>query len=94
MATRHRCLLASKARSASRNPPPPPTHPTPPHPPPPPSQLLDYITAEFKRIKRKQAKLLGIAKSGSSGDELSEEERREENRLEPELPRPPVKSKL
>ncbi|KAL4427457.1 hypothetical protein ABPG77_000746 [Micractinium sp. CCAP 211/92] len=59
-----------------------------------PNQLLDYITAEFKRIKRKQAELLGIAKSGSSGDELGEEERREENRLEPEPPRPPVKSKL
>lgn len=66
-----------------------------------PNQLLDYITAEFKRIKRKQAELLGIAKQGGSqglmggsGGGLSEEERREENRLEPAPPRPPIKAKL
>lgn len=78
-----------------------PRPPPPPPPPPPPLQLLDYITAEFKRIKRKQAELLGIAKQGGSqglmggsGGGLSEEERREENRLEPAPPRPPIKAKL
>ncbi|KAL4447422.1 hypothetical protein ABPG75_004641 [Micractinium tetrahymenae] len=64
-----------------------------------PNQLLDYITAEFKRIKRKQAELLGIAKRGGGaglpgGGGTSEEERREENRLEPAPPRLPLKAKL
>lgn len=58
-------------------------------------QLLAYITAEFKRIKRKQAELLGIAKHGGEGGGApSEDARREENRLEPAPPRPPIKSRL
>ncbi len=51
-------------------------------------QLLDYITNEFKRIKRKQAELLGMGKR-PDGTLPAEEEKREANRLEPATPRPP-----
>lgn len=51
-------------------------------------QLLDYITSEFKRIKRKQAMLLGMGKR-PDGVLAAEDEKREANRLEPATPRPP-----
>ena len=51
-------------------------------------QLLDYITSEFKRIKRKQASLLGMGER-SNGTLPAEDEKREANRLEPATPRPP-----
>ncbi|PRW60629.1 hypothetical protein C2E21_0788 [Chlorella sorokiniana] len=53
-----------------------------------PNQLLDYITSEFKRIKRKQAMLLGMGKR-PDGALAAEDEKREANRLEPSTPRPP-----
>lgn len=64
-----------------------------------PNQLLEYITAEFKRIKRRQAELLGIqpgsasssmgGAGGAEGEEERRQEAREELRLEPATPRPP-----
>jgi hypothetical protein len=49
-------------------------------------QLLDHITAEFKKIKAKRAELLGM---GSQGSLAGGGKGAEDNRLEPEPPRPP-----
>jgi hypothetical protein len=57
-----------------------------PRPAPYPVQLLDHITAEFKKIKAKQAELLGM---GSQGSLAGGGKGAEDNRLEPEPPRPP-----
>lgn len=51
-------------------------------------QLLDYVTAEFRRIKRKQSVLLGLpqrALVAGEGDTTAADE----DRLEPAPPRPP-----
>jgi hypothetical protein len=47
-------------------------------------QLLDYITSEFKVIKRKQAALLGLSKNATAAEQLEGD-----NKLEPAPPRPP-----
>ena len=51
-----------------------------------PLQLLDHITAEFKKVKAKQAELLGMSTRASlaGGGKGSED-----NPLDPETPRPP-----
>ncbi|EFN59926.1 hypothetical protein CHLNCDRAFT_49364 [Chlorella variabilis] len=53
-----------------------------------PNRLLDYVTAEFRRIKRKQSVLLGLpqrALVAGEGDTTAADE----DRLEPAPPRPP-----
>lgn len=52
-------------------------------------QLLEYVTSEFKQIKRKQAQLLGLRQHDGLAGGGTEEERREANRLDPAPPRPP-----
>jgi hypothetical protein len=55
--------------------------------PPPAEQLLDYVTTEFKRIKRKQSELLGMRLQEELQGEATETG--EANKLEPSTPRPP-----
>ncbi|KAI3429325.1 hypothetical protein D9Q98_005420 [Chlorella vulgaris] len=52
-----------------------------------PNQLLDYVTTEFKRIKRKQSELLGMRLQEELQGEATETG--EANKLEPSAPRPP-----
>lgn len=63
-----------------------PPHPT--------QQLLELITTEFKRIKRKQAALLGLTSKAPNGSADAEDERREAERLDPSPPPPPAKARL
>ncbi|KAL4856782.1 hypothetical protein ACK3TF_002845 [Chlorella vulgaris] len=52
-----------------------------------PNQLLDYVTTEFKRIKRKQSELLGMRLQEELQGEATETG--EANKLEPSTSRPP-----
>ena len=60
----------------------------PPRFPPRPMQLLDYVTAEFRRIKRKQSVLLGLPQRALVAGE-GNTTAADEDRLEPAPPRPP-----